>query len=152
MMATEPLHSDLMLDAPRSIVWDTLADLEGVSRWNPGIDRAECLAAARQGVGARRRCWMAPSGSMTETVSEWEPGRRIAFTVDEASPLRSGLGRFRLADAGGGTRLIASFDYEVRFGPLGPVIDRLVVHRQLATGWRLAMDGLRHHVEMLARG
>lgn len=151
-MAMEPLRSDLVLVAPRPIVWDTLADLEGVSRWNPVIDRAECLAAARQGIGARRRCWMAPSGSMTETVTEWEPGRRIAFTVDEASPLRSGIGRFQLDDAEEGTRLTASFDYEVRFGPLGPVIDRLVVHRQLAAGWRLAMDGLRHHVEMLARG
>lgn len=151
MMGVEPLRSDVVLDAPRMVVWDALADLEGVSRWNPAIDRAECLSAARGGVGARRRCWMAPSGSMTETVTEWEPGRRITITVDEASPLRSGIGRFQLTDAERGTRLTASFDYDVRFGPLGPVIDRLVVHRQLAAGWRLAIDGLREHVEALAR-
>ena len=143
----EPLVSDLLLAAPRAVVWETLADLEGVGRWNPAIDRAECVTDRRRGLGATRRCWMHPSGWMTETVTEWEPEHRIALTIEQASPLRTGVARFRLEDAEGGTRLVASFDYEVRFGPLGPVIDRLVVHRQLATGWRAAMEGLRHHVE-----
>lgn len=146
----EPLLADLLLDAPRWLVWDTLADLEGVGHWNPAIDRAECLSDRRQGVGATRRCWMHPSGWMTETVSEWEPMRRIAFTVDEATPLRGGLGRFVLSDTVGGSRVRASFDYEMRFGPLGPVIDRLLVHRQLAAGWRAAMAGLQRHVEAAA--
>lgn len=156
-MTVEPLHDHLVLAAPRSIVWATLADLEGVNVWNPSIDGAECVTDKREGVGARRRCRMAPSGWMTETVTEWEPGRVIAFAVEEASPLRSAVGRFVLDDADlvhghpGGTRLEASFDYEVRFGPLGPVIDRLIVHRQLATSWQAALGGLRIHVEGLAR-
>ena len=87
---------------------------------------------------------------MIDSVSEWEPEEVIAFTIDNAPPIKTGLVRFVLTDDTTGTRLQASFDYEVRFGPLGPVIDRLIVHRQLSSAWNEGMDGLRRHVEELA--
>ncbi len=146
----EPLRTDMIVRAPRSLVWDALVDLEGVSTWNPSIDAAECLSEVREGLGARRRCYMHPSGWMIESVTEWEPLSAIAFEIENAPPLKTGLGRFVLRGDDAGTRLQASFDYEVRFGPLGPVIDRLVVHRQLASGWNSGMAGLREHVEALA--
>ena len=86
---------------------------------------------------------------MIESISEWEPEEVIAFTIDNAPPIKTGLGRFVLTDHPTGTRLQASFDYEVRFGPLGPVIDRLIVHRQLSSAWDKGMTGLRRHVEEL---
>ncbi|MFW2383038.1 MAG: SRPBCC family protein [Acidimicrobiales bacterium] len=144
-----PIRSDLTTPAPRHLVWGVLADLEGVSTWNPGIDSAECVSEIRNGLGARRRCYMHPSGWMVESVSEWEPETVIAFTIEDAPPLKSGLGRFVLADTASGTRLTASFDYEVRFGPLGPVIDRLIVHRQLSAAWDEGMAGLITHLDQL---
>lgn len=146
------MTGDLVLRASRSMVWDTLADLEGVSHWNPTIERAECISDRTTGLGARRRCYMHPSGWMIESVAEWEPGRVIAFEVENAPPLKRGYGRFVLDDHPDGMRLQGSFDYEVRFGPLGPVIDRLVVHRQLQIGWDSGMAGLRRHVEAAGPG
>ena len=93
---------------------------------------------------------MHPSGWMTETVVEWEPAELIAFSVDNAPPIKSGIARFVLSDVDDGTdatRLRAEFSYEVRLGPLGPVIDRLIVHRQLSSAWNKTMEGLRRHVE-----
>lgn len=145
-----PLSTDMMLRADRSLVWATLADLEGVSTWNPSIDGAECTSEIRHGLGARRRCVMHPSGEMVESVTEWVPESSIAFTVDNAPPFKSAVGRFVLTDTEDATRLAATFTYEVRYGPLGPVIDRLVVHRQLASAWETGMAGLREHVEHLA--
>jgi uncharacterized protein YndB with AHSA1/START domain len=143
----EALKTDRVIRAPRQLVWETLADLEGVSAWNPAIDAAECISEVRHGLGARRRCHMHPSGWMVESVSEWEPERVIAFTIDNAPPIKTGLGRFVLSDDELGTRLQASFDYEVRFGPLGPVIDRLIVHRQLSAAWDEGMAGLTRYLE-----
>ena len=143
----EPMRTDLVIGAPRHLAWEALADLEGVSRWNPAIDAAECISDKRRGLGARRRCYMHPSGWMVELVTEWEPEQIIAFAIENAPPIRTGLARFVLSDAEAGTRLQATFDYEVRFGPLGPVIDRLVVHRHLSSAWNNGMDGLRRHLE-----
>lgn len=146
----QPIRTDMTVRAPRALVWDVLADLEGVGDWNPAIDTAECISEERTGLGARRRCYMHPSGWMIESVSEWNPGEVIAFSIENAPPIKTGLGRFVLSDDGQGTRLEASFDYEVRFGPLGPVIDRLLVHRQLSSAWNEGMAGLRTHAEQLA--
>jgi uncharacterized protein YndB with AHSA1/START domain len=143
----EPMRSDMVIGAPRHLAWEALADLEGVSRWNPAVDVAECVSEARRGLGARRRCYMHPSGWMVESVIEWEPEQVIAFAIENAPPIRTGLGRFVLSENDAGTRLQASFDYEIRFGPLGPVIDRLVVHRQLSTARNDAMSCLRRHLE-----
>ena len=90
---------------------------------------------------------MHPSGWIIESVTEWVPEAVIAFTIENAPPLKGGLGRFTLTDDAAGTRIRAHFDYEVRFGPLGPVIDRLVVHRQLSSAWDLGIEGLQRHVE-----
>jgi hypothetical protein len=143
----ESMRTDMVIGAPRHLTWETLADLEGVSRWNPAIDAAECISEQRQGLGARRRCYMHPSGWMVESVIEWEPEQVIAFAIENAPPIRTGLGRFVLSDDDAGTRLRASFDYGIRFGTLGPVIDRLVVHRQLSTAWNDGMSCLRRHLE-----
>jgi len=143
----EPMRSDMVIGAPRHLAWEALADLEGVSRWNPAVDVAECVSEARRGLGARRRCYMHPSGWMVESVIEWEPEQVIAFAIENAPPIRTALARFVLSDDEAGTRLQATFNYEVRFGPLGPVIDRLIVHRQLSSTWNDGMEGLRRHLE-----
>ena len=146
----EPIRTDVRIRAPRELVWETLADLEGVSVWNPAIDAAECISDQRRGLGARRRCYMHPSGWMTESITEWQPREVIAFTIDNAPPIKAGVGRFMLSDEGDATRLRAGFEYEVRFGPLGPVIDRLLVHRQLSSAWNGGMSGFQRYVEELA--
>ena len=94
----EPMRTDIVVRAPRLMVWETLADLEGVSAWNPAIDAAECISDQRVGVGARRRCYMHPSGWMIESVSEWRPGEVIAFTVENAPPIKTGRARFVMSE------------------------------------------------------
>lgn len=148
----EPLHSDLLIHAPRRVVWDALADLETVVHWNPGIDAVERLGSRKSGLGARRRCFMHPGGWITESVIVWEAGELISFGVDDAPPLKNGTATFWLSDSGSATRLEAGFRYEIRLGPLGPVIDRLIVHRQLSAGWHKAMEGLREYAESVAAG
>jgi uncharacterized protein YndB with AHSA1/START domain len=147
----EPMRTDVVIGAPRHLAWETLADLEGVSRWNPAVDAAECVSDQRRGIGALRRCYMHPSGWIVESVTEWEPDLVIAFAIENATPIRTGLARFVLSDDQAGTRLQATFNYEVRFGPLGPVIDRQIVHRHLSSAWNDGMDGLRRHLEAQTR-
>lgn len=141
------MRTVITIEAPRSIVWEALADVDSVAVWNPNIDEVECLSEHRRGLGVRRRCFTHPSGWMTEAVTEWEEGTLIAFSVEDAPPLRSGVARFSLSDTDQGTRLVSSFAYRVKLGPLGPVIDRLIVHRQLSSAWQRTVDGLRSYTE-----
>jgi carbon monoxide dehydrogenase subunit G len=143
----QPLRSELVINAPRHVVWDALADIEAVVKWNPGIDDVECDTDVRSGVGARRRCYTHPTGWMTESVTQWREGELIVFNIEDAAPLRNGVARFELSDEGDGTRLFASFEYDVKLGPLGPVIDRLIVHRRLGDAFDNGIEGLREFTE-----
>lgn len=143
----DPISANLIIESPRYVVWDALADIEAVVEWNPGIDDVECLSDLRSGVGARRRCFTHPSGWMTESITRWVEGELIVFNIEDAAPLKNGIASFELADEGIATRLIATFDYEVKLGPLGPVIDKLIVHKQLMGAWRRALEGLREFTE-----
>lgn len=145
-----PLRADITIAAPRRMVWGLLADLESVAMWSPAVRAAECVSDRARGLGARRRCHMHPRGWLTETVTAWEPERFIELTIEHASPIKHGVGRFALEDHEEGTRLRAGFLYAVRLGPLGPVIDRLIVHRQLSESWDQTVEGLRAHAELLA--
>ncbi|MCL1592734.1 MAG: SRPBCC family protein [Actinomycetia bacterium] len=142
-----PLHIETVITAPRYVVWDALADIRTVVEWNPGIDDVECLSDQVSGIGARRRCFTHPTGWMTESVVEWSVGSVVAFSVEDAPPLKNGLARIVLNDITSGTSVDAVFDYEVKLGPLGPVIDRLIVHRQLTAAFERGLNGLRDYTE-----
>jgi uncharacterized protein YndB with AHSA1/START domain len=143
----QPMQTDLVVNAPRQMVWDALSDIRSVVVWNPGIDDVECLSEATTGLGARRRCFTHPSGWMTESITEWQEARLIAFSIEDAPPLKNGVARFLLSDEDSGTKLDALFEYEVKLGPIGPVIDRLIVQRKLSSAWRHGIDGLRNYTE-----
>jgi uncharacterized protein YndB with AHSA1/START domain len=141
------LERELVIAAPRLMVWEALSEMKTVSEWNPSIDDVECLSDQISGLGARRRCFTHPTGWMTESVTEWEEGTHVVFSVDDAPPLKNGAAVFDLSDDMDATRVDARFDYEVKLGPLGPVIDRLIVHRQLLSAWQRGLDGLREYTE-----
>jgi uncharacterized protein YndB with AHSA1/START domain len=145
--AMQPIQTDLVINAPRHLVWDALADIRSVVAWNPGIDDVECLSEKTTGLGARRRCFTHPTGWMTESISEWQEGRLIAFSIEDAPPLKNGVARFILGEEDGATRLDARFEYEVKLGPIGPVVDRLIVYRKLSAAWRHGIEGLRNYTE-----
>lgn len=142
-----PVQIETVIAAPRFVVWDALADIRTVVEWNPGIDDVECLSDRVSGLGARRRCFTHPTGWMTESVVEWSVGSVVAFSVEDAPPLKNGLARIVLSDVPAGTSVDARFEYEVKLGPLGPVIDRFVVHRQLSAAFGRGLDGLRAYTE-----
>ena len=143
----QPLRTDLVIDAPRHMVWDALSDIEAVVKWNPGIDDVECISKMRRGVGASRRCYTHPTGWMSESVTGWVERELSVFDIQDAAPLRNGTAQFLLSDENGGTRLEATFEYEVKLGPLGPVINRLIVHKRLSAAWNSGLEGLQDFTE-----
>ena len=143
----QPMQTDLVINAPRQLVWDALADIRSVVAWNPGIDDVECLSEETTGLGARRRCFTHPSGWMTESIADWQEYSLIAFSIEDAPPLKNGVARFALSDENSGTKLDAQFEYEVKLGPIGPVVDRLIVHRKLSAAWQQGIEGLRNYTE-----
>lgn len=119
-------------------VWDVIADLSGVAAWNPNVASATC-GSGPMGVGATRTCHMVRGGRIDEVVSGWDEGHDVQFAIGSHGGIRSADMGMTLTETAHGTQVTATVDYHLAFGPLGPVIDRLAVKRQMA---QMLEDGL----------
>ena len=119
-MAARPVRvtSAIQIAAPVPAVWATLCDADmpatapcefRLGRLGPPRPVRCELPDGAGGVGATRRC-VSDRGTVTQRVTEWAEGERLAFELVAED---AGLGAhvaamrdvFELAGAGGGTRL-----------------------------------------------
>jgi hypothetical protein len=115
-------------------IWAFLADLEAVERYNPGVKRASIEGSQRSGVGAQRSCDLVPKGRVVERVTHWEEGHALGLEVVESDwPIHFMRWVTRIEPTDGGTRITQSLEYAVKHGPLGWLLDRLVMKRRLTS-------------------
>jgi hypothetical protein len=118
--------------ASTASVWALYADFPNLaSHWN-GLRATRAIGAQTSGVGARRRVELKPIGSMDETVTMWEEGRRID-TRNQPSvlvPFKQADSVLTLEPDDGGTLATFNYRYVPRGGPIGrltgPLIDRML--------------------------
>lgn len=85
---------------------ENLGDLLGAK-----IDRVRDGDTARNGVGSVRRLKVGPLPPFEETVTEFDPPRRIEYRITKGSPLRDHVGVMEFSPLpGGGSHL----DYRIR--------------------------------------
>lgn len=129
-------------------VWAMLADLEAVQEYNPGVRRAAIEGPQRRGVGARRSCDLLPAGRVVERVTHWEDGSALGLEVVESDwPIHFMRWTTRIEAHERGTRITQSLEYQVKFGPIGWLLDRVVMKRKLATTLDAVFASLVRHVE-----
>lgn len=145
-MATFEIQTTI--DAPVSRVWEALADIGAIHEWNPGVKDARVTSEEPTGPGASRRCDLGGKNYLDELVVEWEEGRRLTMRiVDTNLPFKRADVRFHLEPRDGTTTVKVSPDYELKYGPLGSVLDALFARRAYEKGMRALLAGLKRHVE-----
>jgi hypothetical protein len=142
------LRHEITIDAPLDAVWTALADLPGVQHYNPMVASARYTSSQREGVGATRRCELAPKGWVEERVWEWTPRRALGLEVSASEwPLVFMKWKTELSPRGASTLVTQEMEYKLKFGPLGAVLNALVMRRKLDRGVRDVFAGLKRYVE-----
>ena len=142
------IHHEIEAACPPERIWALLADLKAVERYNRGVKRAAIEGAQRSGVGAQRCCELVPQGRVVERVTHWEEGRALGLEVVESDwPIHFMRWVTRIEPNEGGTRITQSLEYSVKFGPLGWLLDRLVMKRKLTAALDDVFDSLAKHAE-----
>lgn len=120
------------MSAPTASVWALYADFPNLAKHWSGLRSTRAIGSPTSGMGARRRVELKPMGSMAETVTVWEEGRRMD-TQNQPSksvPFKQARSSLTLTPDGDGT--LATFDYRYvpRGGPVGrltgPLIDKML--------------------------
>jgi carbon monoxide dehydrogenase subunit G len=146
------LHHEIHIAAPLEKVWAVLADLEAVQHYNAGVKHTKYISTVREGVGASRHCDLKPKGWVKERVIAWEPHKAVTMELYESQwPLEFMRWRTALAPDGAGTRVSQQMEYQVKFGLLGALLDKLVMRRKLDQTLAEVFVGLKQFIETGAK-
>jgi|GEM_PF-234958 len=134
---------------PVSEVWTVLDDFGGIHRWSAGVEASPIIEGTpSSGVGAERNCALYDGNHILERVTESRENEKLSIEVVETSmPMKSAVAEFTLQPtAAGGTRVTMSMDYIVKFGPLGQLMDLMMMKRMMNATLGRILGALDHHL------
>ena len=138
----------ITISASPEEVWAVLADIGSISVWNPGVQFSELTTPGDVGVGATRRCELGGKNYLDEEVVLFEPHHRMTIRIKDTNlPFDSADIRFFLEPSGGQTIVTVSPEYQLKFGVVGRLLDKLIVGPQYRKGMQGLLRGLKNHVE-----
>jgi hypothetical protein len=142
------VNTSVTIDAKREDVWAVLAEFDDVYTWAPGVTKSYGIGKQEIGVGHGRHCDIAGFGGLEEYITQWEENRGLTYNVSPVGPLRDGLSRWTVSDAGAGkTRLDIRLSYNLRFGVLGKLMHSLMVRGKLESSLPTTAQAIKSRVE-----
>ena len=144
------LTSVIKIKASKDVVWEVLKFPGKVEKFHPLIKKSFMTTEAPNGIGARRHCDLLPMGEMDEIITEWKEG--IGFTLDVTGgkmlpPHHFMNGKFELKELQEQTEVIFTFSYQLKFGFLGKLADKLLIRPQFIKAPPKYVKGLKRFIE-----
>ena len=136
------------IDATPERVWEVLADFGGISNAAPHLTGSALTTEQTTGVGASRHCDIAMMGRSTEeVVTRWDEGSGYGIDVTmNGVPMRNGRADFDITTEDGETVLTGVMSFEMAFGPIGRVMERMMAAR-MSKMWTGMLAGFKERAE-----
>ncbi len=143
---------EIRINASKEKVWAALADFGGIHVFNPTVTNSYTTNGQNSGKGAMRHCDLAMAGaSIEERVVEWVDGERMKVEIYEgkkAPPFKTAFATISVRSTGTNTSIVrGTFEYSMKFGPLGALMDMMMVKPQFGKAWGGLFAGLKQYVE-----
>ncbi len=91
---------------------------------------------------------LTPGGWFKERVADWRRNEALSFELYEcALPVRRLHHSCTLVREGGATVVRQRMEYELKLGPLGKVVDAVMVRRKWTAGIQGFLAGLKRYAE-----
>lgn len=142
---------DIVVAAPRGLVWEILTDWERQAEWMPDALEVEVLTPARTGEGVTIRAPTRILGVVVDDVMRvtgWQPERRLE--VVHLGRLIRGRGAFELTDTPRGTAISWWEEIDPPLGRVGESAARRLVRPLIHRVFRQSLRGLREACEVAA--
>lgn len=139
-----------MIDAKADEVWDTLARFDTIARWAPNVDHSCLMSEQTEGVGMVRRVQVGRA-ALVETVTGWEPGRELSYTIRGLPPaVGTVTNTWRLEPQGPQTSVTLTTTIEAGSAPPKKLLAK-GLSRPLGSASVQMLNGLKAYVEEAAR-
>ncbi|MBK9072504.1 MAG: SRPBCC family protein [Myxococcales bacterium] len=142
------LENTIRIKATPQQVWQALGQLDALEKYDSGVKKSTLLDGPKEGMGATRQCDLTPGGWFRERVTDWKPGATLAFELTACTlPVKALRHSYRFEVDGAETIVTQKMEYQLKFGPLGALMDVLMVRIQWNSGIKSFFAGLKAHVE-----
>lgn len=146
------LSNAIEIGAPEEKVREIVADVGALGEYDPTVASVEVTSANPTGLGASRKVNMADGRHwFKEQLTVCERSGPLTFELTDCNfPIRSLRHTYAFGSDGGRTEVTQVMEYEVKFGLVGRLIDRIVLRRQFDAGVKKFLGGLEQHAERAA--
>jgi ligand-binding SRPBCC domain-containing protein len=142
------LEERVEINAPADRVWDILADFGNVAHWAPYMRKSSLIGSQEAGIGMRRGMRHAWGFRLEEVVTQWHVGKGFAFDVLKAPyPMKDVKEVWVMGAENGGTVVETQVRYAMHLGPVGRLLDYLMVRFIVAREMRVGLYGLKQFAE-----
>ena len=142
------LNQTHVIDAPLEQVWNVVKDFGGVHRFHPKVETSPLLSQNNEGLGAARVCNFYDGTSVKEEVVEYREGELLRVKLSDFSmPLQRAEAVISVRALGPDrTEVEFGMEYEMKFGPLGAVMNGIMLRPMMGKMFTQVLEGLDHHV------
>ena len=136
---------------PVEVCWQKLRDLTRAANYVPGVSACKITTEQNEGAGASRVVQSAQAGAMDETVVDWMEGEGFRIRLHKADkparPFREAHFTYRLVPRGEHCEIHTKMEYQLAFGPVGALLDTLVMKRMMGRNVQAVAEGLAAYYE-----
>jgi carbon monoxide dehydrogenase subunit G len=139
---------NLTMNAAPDAVWAVLSRFMNIDEFAPQIASVDALTTGDIGVGSKRRNHFDNGTSLVEEVTVWKPGQGYTVKLSDmaAMPLNEASSEIRITPVGGQSRVTWTFDYRVKYGPLGWLMGQTLMKMMMGKIIDANLQGLSSRV------
>ncbi len=146
-MAT--IQNEIIVNASVERIWNVLADLELLDKYDPTVKKSTLISDERTGMGAKRKVNMIDGKNwFEEKVTNFQPNQALTYELTDCSfPIKGLAHSYTFEKIGTRTKVKQVMEYTVKFGFLGKLMDRMMIRKQSDAGIKKFFLGLKSYVE-----
>jgi Polyketide cyclase / dehydrase and lipid transport len=129
-----------MIGSPSHNLWQVLGAFGDISSWASNVDHSCMLTEGPIGVGSSRRI-QAGRITLVETITRWDPGHGLAYTIEGLPTMRLVKNEWQLATVDGGTMVTLITQIEPGPKPAHKLVAK-VLGRKMAGASKQMLTGL----------
>ena len=146
-MAT--IHNEITVNAPIEKIWDALANIEMLDKFDPTVKHSTALSENKSGLGAKRKVLMLDGKNwFDEKVTVFKPNEALTYQLTDCSfPIKGLQHSYSFEKTGNQTKVKQVMQYTVKYGLLGKLLDAMMIRKQSDKGIKKFFAGLKSYAE-----
>ncbi|OUR74642.1 hypothetical protein A9Q78_00015 [Methylophaga sp. 41_12_T18] len=143
------INKTLLIQASAQQAWAVIADFGNVYKFHPKVKQSPLLGDKNTGLGAMRRCDFYDGGSVVETITDWQPGKKMTVALSEMNMPLKWANASLIVNATGANQceVTINMEFAVKMGPLGWIMAQVMMKPMMAGMFKQVIKALETHLQ-----